>query len=76
MEKHSTSKSEGICIDAQRHPELQEGEIFLSNVTKKEGVSSYRYRTARMGNIAYDSKGDPIEGMFPVFVNKEELDEV
>lgn len=61
-------------ISPEQHPELKDGEIFLANGTKNEGLPPYR--TARMGNIAYDNKGNPIEGLFPIFVQKDELDGV
>jgi len=72
FEKRQAEATEKI----DQHPELREGEVFLGNVTKQEGISGSIYRSTRLGDVAYDSKGQPIEGMFPTFANKEEMDEV
>ena len=58
-----------------KHPELREGEIFLGNVTGREGISNTPYRSARIGDKAYDSNGQRIKGLVLLFANKEEVDE-
>ena len=74
------------------HPELREGEIFLTNasdfrrgaviissfgqrahVDHRSDWESIGWRTKRRGVIAYDVYDKPINGMFPVFVQREEL---
>ena len=74
---------------SKNHPELQDGEVFLTNASDDHfprlillhQTISYRHsswesigwRTKRKGVIAYDIYGKQINGMFPVFVQKEEL---
>ena len=55
------------------HPELQEGEIFLTNTN--EGMSWCGWKTKRQGKIAYDIEGNPIShmGYVPIFVQRSEL---
>ena len=58
------------------HPELQDGEIWLTNATREQ-LDDIGWRTKRMGKQAYDRQGHPIwDGeTYPVFVQKTELDE-
>lgn len=76
-------------VGFKNHPELRDGEVFLTNVSKPTTTESldYRFRdllddddyfsigwkTKRMGNTAYDIYGDPITHMAPVFVQREEM---
>lgn len=55
------------------HPEIQEGEILLTN-SRKEDIDTIGWNTKRIGNIAYDTEGNIAEGLYPVFVHKTELD--
>ena len=70
----------------KNHPELQEGEVFLTNafddripmhiddyVDDRSDWESIGWRSKRMGEVAYDIYGNPINGMFPVFVGRDEL---
>jgi hypothetical protein len=71
----------------KNHPELLVGEVFLTNIEDDEflyfnsrmGVDSRSswekigWRTKRRGMTAYDTDGNPINGMLPVFVEREEL---
>lgn len=57
----------------ETHPELREGEMFLTNAVKPlEG----KYKTLRSGNQAYAPNSDKLHlDMYPVFVQKTEFDE-
>ena len=56
-----------------RHPELRGGEVFLTNMTS-ENFHRIEWKTKRAGAQAYDIKNRPFKGLFPVFVQKSELD--
>ena len=56
------------------HSEIEDGEMFLSNITE-EDYQKIGWKTKRRGNIAYDKSGNIIIGLFPVFVQKQEYDE-
>ena len=60
------------------HPELEDGEMFLSN-TNEEGYQRIRWKTKRRGEVAYNIDGIIIDkqsiNLFPVFVQKQEYDE-
>ena len=63
----------------ETHPELLDGEMFLTNIHKYDDESVYRsigYNTKRKGNIAYTIDGEISKSSFPVFINKKEYDEV
>lgn len=66
------------------HPELKEGEVFLTNVSnddmsrrimnsRETDWEAIGWKTKRLGNIAYDIYNKIIVGMFPVFVQRSEL---
>lgn len=57
-----------------KHPELKEGEIFLTNASNKQ-FSDADFRTKRLGNNAYDGNGKKLshDDWFPVFISKKEL---
>jgi hypothetical protein len=58
------------------HPEIQDGEIFLTNVDN-EHISVIHWSTKRFGIVAYDRNGNifgEYPKTFPVFVKKEELE--
>lgn len=70
----------------KNHPELGKGEVFLTNASddslldRPERYSGARsswetvgWKTKRKGIVAYDVYGKSIDGMFPVFVQREEL---
>jgi len=60
-----------------RHPELQPGEIWLTN-TSPYSFANIPWSTKRMGRIAYGMRGNmvnPKEGVKPVFVKRSELEQ-
>ena len=69
----------------KRHPELREGEVFISNISDSlpsayvnDNRSDWRFigwKTKRMGQVAYDIYGKPISDMRPVFAQRAELKE-
>lgn len=66
----------GRIID---HPERRKGEVFLTNCRNWGDYEVYRqsctYTSMRTGDVAYDARGEIIEG-FPVFVLEKEFLEV
>lgn len=63
----------------ENHPELQEGEAFLTNVSENERFrlwSNLPYEHKRVGEIAYDTDGNPMKNMHPVFVSRAELEKI
>lgn len=58
----------------QKHPEIKEGEVFLTNGTVRE-FHGIKCESKRLGNQAYDTKGEMITrlGLRPIF--KKEGDE-
>ncbi len=63
-----------IAAIAFAHPELQENEVFFTNSTKEE-FNFFKYKTKRIGMVAYDSRGVKLnsKNYYPVFVNLSEL---
>lgn len=70
-----------------KHPELKEGEMFLTNIywpfpphlTPRESrdcMERYekQFKSFRMGEIAYDRYGEPIPHVAPIFVSREEYE--
>jgi hypothetical protein len=55
------------------HPEIKDGERFIYNWEVDKVKSLPRYRTLRIGQIAYDVDGIEVEGYVPIFVSKKEL---
>ena len=58
------------------HPELRDGEIFLSNMLL-EDLPGIWWKTKRMGSIAYTINGerlDPINKLYPVFAKASEIE--
>ena len=47
-----------------KHPELREGEMFLSNADI-EGYSRIGWKTKRSGMVAYGTNGKPVGGLIP-----------
>ena len=58
-------------FDWQKHPEIKQGEIFLTNSTL-EDYNNIGWKTKRRGIVAYDINGNVIKGLFPVFILREE----
>ena len=59
------------------HPEKQDGEIFFTNATRGQ-FKLMRWSSKRKGIIAYDGEGKQLsyKNWFPIFLKKEELDNV
>ncbi len=72
------------------HPELREGEVFLTNLVGPMPASMHLYlttgrliyvdcskwKTVRRGEIAYNWKGRPLSvHVYPVFITRKELEE-
>lgn len=58
-----------------QHPELRPGEVFLTNCAGEKIFQDIGWKSKRQGKVAYGADGQPIEGYFPVFVQKDELEE-
>lgn len=56
------------------HPEMQQGEMWLTNVATENTENEIGYKSKRVGRVAYDSEGKAIPGLVPMFVSKEEYD--
>tara|TARA_R110000850_G_scaffold108_5_gene873 strand:+ start:271 stop:480 length:210 start_codon:yes stop_codon:yes gene_type:complete len=54
------------------HPELKSGEMFVTN-TANNLMTNIGWHTKRLGRVAYDVYGDPIQGLYPVFKSKDEV---
>ncbi len=77
MEVNMKEIKEKLNVKVMRHPEIREGEIFLTNSTVKE-YEKVGWKTKRMGYIALDVNGNIIDstsGLFPVFLQKKEYDD-
>jgi len=59
-------------LEGKKHPELKDGEIFLTNSTI-EGYPHLVWKTKRTGMIAYDINDVPVKGLVPVFVQQSEI---
>ena len=51
------------------HPELKEGEVFLTNGTVSD-FHKIRCESKRLGGQAYSKQGNIVEGLRPVFKKK------
>lgn len=56
------------------HPEIRPGEMWLTN-SYDEHYDQILYETKRKGRVAYAPSGYHIQGLFPVFIKKEEYNE-
>ena len=56
------------------HPEMQEGEVFLTNfflgISHLEDIG---WQTKRLGDVAYHNDGTAVPNARPVFVRRDEL---
>lgn len=59
----------------QNHPEILEGEKFLTNTSHDMGNcwDELICETKRRGAVAYDIWGRPVQGMYPIFVSIAEI---
>lgn len=53
-----------------RHPEQREDEFFMGNSVTGEEIG---WKNKRLGKVAYDTSGNIIEQLRPVFASKEEV---
>jgi hypothetical protein len=58
----------------ETHPELEEGERFLTNCVQ-DTYDSIGWKTKRWGRHAYTIEGEPLTGYIPVFVQRSEYEE-
>lgn len=55
------------------HPELRDGEVWISNTpVKRAGDYLRKFDTARLGEVAYGMTGNVVPDMVPVFVSRRE----
>ena len=70
----------------RHHPEAQDDEVFLTNVLNGTPLHTVLerskalppkpgsgWKTKRAGEVAYDSEGKIVPGVYPVFVKKTEV---
>ena len=57
------------------HPEQSDNEVLITNCDLSDFIFRIGWGTKRLGKIAYDVNGNPIKGLFPAFVSKEEIKE-
>jgi hypothetical protein len=58
----------------ETHPELEEGEMLLTNCVF-ETYALLKWTTKRWGAVAYTSRGVPLHKYRPVFVQRKEYEE-
>lgn len=56
------------------HPEREEGEVFFHN-GNQAFFDRLPHKTKRLGQVAYDAKGNIVPKLFPVFLQETELQE-
>ncbi len=69
-----------------QHPEASPDEAFVVNVKVttyfggrlmlSQQFGQARWKTKRMGGVAYDTKGEKLDGYRPMFVKKVEAEKV
>jgi len=59
-------------FNQQLHPEIREGEVWLTNDSGHQFLSTFK--TKRTGRLAYDVGGEVVDGLRPVFVSREEYE--
>lgn len=68
MKKNNKSEEKNFN---NRHPELHRGEVFCTNIVPVS-FDRVRFKTKRMGILAYDMHGIPLPGFVPVFISLKE----
>lgn len=59
----------------RNHPELQEGEVFITNAGANDtSWHQMIWKTKRMGNVAYSKHGEQMPSLRPIFVQISELE--
>lgn len=56
----------------KNHPEMGEHEILLTNTPDGNG-HWIGWKTKRLGDVAYDIDGNVVDGLRPVFVERQEI---
>ena len=66
------TKGEWFKMDLQNknHPELRAGEVWEANTSFS--LKYLKDKTKRLGNVAYDTDGNIISGLRPIFILEEE----
>ena len=68
---------ETMLFSNARHPELLPDEVWIAN-DSRSAFAVMRWKTRRLGNIAFDKHGNPavndIPRLRPIFVSKEEVE--
>lgn len=62
-------------FDQQEHPEILLGEVWITNETDDLYFQQLNFKTKRAGTVAYNIYGKPVYSLFPIFVQKIELDQ-
>lgn len=57
----------------ETHPERKTDEKFLTNLRDESEYRDIGWESKRKGHQAYTINGEPINGMFPVFVKTNEV---
>lgn len=57
----------------KHHPEQQDDEIYLGNHQDYRRVK-IGWKTWRAGKVAYDTKGNVLKNLEPVFVKRQEIE--
>ncbi len=57
----------------KKHPEIGKGEVFLTN-SEARHYNDIGWSTKRVGRTAYDVNGKIVKGLYPVFVQRSELE--
>lgn len=84
-ENKQVSPQEVPNVNEQRHPEQRDGEVFIGNFETLDEEDGENYRTieeqeddnrTRFEDIVYKTKrrGAVVDGLYPVFVKKSELE--
>ena len=58
----------------KHHPELKEGEVFVTNCADEEVFNHLVWKTKRRGLVVYGRDGKREIGGFPVFAKKSEAE--
>lgn len=57
-----------------KHPEQHDDEVLIANSSLSD-ISRIGWKSKRVGIVAYDVYGNPIKGLVPVFISKQEIKE-
>lgn len=58
----------------KKHPEIRPDEIWVTNITPGDW-HRIGWKTKRAGQIAYGMDENPVKSLFPVFVQRAELEQ-